>query len=1066
MRRLLPAALLLICCWTPPSAARVVVFWQPGFPAVESDAPSRRALAEALAGLDPEFLDLDALLEPAALDGAELLVLPYGSAFPADAWPAIRGHLHAGGNLLNLGGRALWVPVFEEAAAEAPRGARRRFRSERPQGTYWRVIEPVHAAEVPRSNLTRFAWDPLFGFETAAVRARRVFTVDTLFVANFAAPEGKWRGLGWFHDEAGRKLAAPVTRLDYALVPPGQSSKARGRFVMLAFEPESGYWESADGRSLVRQAARHARLGSALVWLQPLPASVHDGETARAVLHLRDRRAPGAEAGTAPDRRVTVRLSRAGEPLDSRLVAVERDELDAPLVFPAAGAPGLYRLTATYERGGEVVDVHETGFWRRDEALLASGARLGAGPTYLRRDGRPYLPVGVNLWVNDTAWPFFPSNANALEWDRDFAELAGRDLDFVRTGIWFSRDLLVDRPTGTASEETLRNLEAMFLTAARHGLQVQFTFFAFEPQTVYRGGGGALGEGRNPYTDPVAVEAQAAFVRSIVARFRDVPFVSWDLINEPSFSNPRAIFAGNRPNNDATELAAWNSWLRERYGTVYALAAAWGEIPHELRAAAIAAGMEAVADPPIAGVPLPAPEDLALDRRATRGQVRAFDYNLFAQEMFRRWAAELVAAIRATGSRQLVAVGQDEGGVTDRLLNQFYGEAVDMTALHNWWQDDALLWDALAAKRPDRPNLLSETGPQPSIALDGVTRWDEIRGLPLAERKAVFGLAAGNAGAAVWIWSRTDPYRWNRSDGSSTLWVDMLTGLGRFARDAEPHLSDALPGEVALVLPQTLQLSVFNRYAVEAQQKAVRALYYGARAAAYAVGEHQLELLGGPKLILLPSPWMLTEPAWQALLEAVRGGATLLVTGRFDLDQHFRPTGRQAAAGLDYQGRLLANREQRVSWPGGEAWFSFSGDKTTYLERAELASGESFARRPVGDGEILFFPLPLELSDDLEPLAEIYRWALAEAGVEPVYDTALTDPGVVVVPTVLAEATLYVVASESSERQRIAFRDRRSGRPVELELEPGRAAALLVTADGELVARYDPRTVGLGAGGG
>ena len=827
---------------------------------------------------------------------------------------------------------------------------------------------------------------------------------------------------------------------------------------MLPFEPAPGYWESTDGRLLIGEAARHAMLGSALVWLQLPLATVHEGETPRAVLHIRDHHR--LEEGETATRLVRVELSRAGTTLDIQVGAMAGPELDTSLRFPAADSPGLYKLTATYEREGQVVDVHETGFWRQDASLLASGEFLAVGTTYLRPGDRPFIPVGVNMWVNDTNWPFFPSNANAFEWDRDFAEMADRDINFVRTGIWFSGELLIDQPTRTAKEEVLRNLESMLHSAAQYGLQVQFVFFSFEPQTTMKGGSGILGPGRNPYTDPVSIEAQAAFIRSIVERFKDVPSVSWDLINEPSYSNPGAIFSGNQPNNDPTEVAAWNDWLRERYGTTRVLAEAWGVILDEMRAAAIAAGMDPVADPPIAGVALPAPSDLQPDRRATLGQVRAFDYNLFAQEMFRQWAARMVAAIRSTGSRQMVAVGQDEGGVTNRVLNHFYGDVVDMTSLHNWWQDDALLWDALAAKRPGTPNLLGETGPQPSIALDGVTRWDETRGLGLAERKTVFGLAAGNAGAAIWIWSRTDPYRWNRSDGSSTLWIDMLTALGQFSREAEPYLSDELPGQVALVLPQTLQLSAFNHYAIEAQQNAVRALFYGSRASAYAVGEHQIELLGEPKLIILPSPWMLSETAWQAILESVRGGARLLLTGRFDLDEHFRPTGRHQAIGVDYVGKILATRENHVSWPGGEGWFSFSGDKTTYLEQAVLASGETFARLPMGAGEILFFTLPLELGEDVELLSRVYSWVLGEAEVAPIYETALAEPGIVISPTVLEQATLYVVASESSVSTRVSFRDIRSDQQVEVDLEPGRASVVMVTIDGRIPARYEPPSAG------
>lgn len=1049
------------------AGARVVVFHQPGFPAVDSEAPARATLEAALDSLDPVFLGVDELRAAGALDGARLLVLPYGSAFPADAWTAIRAHLESGGNLLALGGRPLWVPVFREPFGQ-PRVGRRQpsrgeaaFRPARAGNAYWRLLAAVHATEVPRRDLQRFAWDPVFSFRTSEIRARRVFAVNTQFVANYAAPEGSWRGLGFFFDAAGHKIAAPATRLDFAVAPAGRQALGRGRFVMLPFEPEPGFWNTAAGRSLIREAAEHAALGSALVWLQLPWASVHEGEIAQAVLHLRDWSRAPAEAAS---RQVRVELLWEGglesEPLATQRVPVTADQLDVSLVFPEATTPGPYQVRATYERGGQVVDVHQTGFWRRDWKALGNGARLTAGATYLRLDDRPFIPVGVNMWVNDTVWPFFPENANALEWDRDFAEMQARGLNFVRTGIWHDRLRMIDSATGTAKEEVLRNLEAMLQAARRYALQVQFTFFVFEPQTTMRAGGSELGPGRNPYTDPVAVEAQAAFVQSIVARFKDVPFVSWDLINEPSFSNPRAIFRGNQPNADPTEVEAWNEWLRRRYGTTRALAEVWGALPSELRALALAAGMPPSDDPQIAGVPLPEPVDLRLTRNGNPDQVRAFDYNLFAQDMFNQWAAAMVRAIRATGSRQIVAVGQDEGGVTDRLLNHFYGASgVDLTSLHNWWYDDALLWGAVAAKRPGMPNLLGETGPQPSVAMNGESRWDEIKGLGLAERKLAMGLAAGNAGSAVWIWSRTDPFRFGRQDGSSTLWVEALSGLGAFARQAAPYLSDARPGEVAVVLPQSLQMSVFNGYAIEAQQKAVRALYHRARAAAYAVGEYQLELLGDPALVLLPAPWVLSQQAWDALLEKVRGGATLLLTGRFDLDEHFRPTDRHRTAGLDYEPRILAARENPLRWPGGAGWVTFSGDKTTFLDQTALATGETFVRRSVGDGQILFFTLPLELGDDLALLGKVYRWALAEAGVAPLYATALEDPGILICPTVLEQATLYVLTSESAVRREVAFRDLASGADLEVALDPGRAALLLVTRAGEVVARYDPAEI-------
>jgi hypothetical protein len=103
----------------------------------------------------------------------------------------------------------------------------------------------------------------------------------------------------------------------------------------------------------------------------------------------------------------------------------------------------------------------------------------------------------------------------------------------------------------------------------------------------------------------------------------------------------------------------------------------------------------------------------------------------------------------------------------------------------------------------------------------------------------------------------------------------MMRGIAEFAEKAQSWATAIVRPPVAIVLPQSLQLSVFNGLAVEAQQKCVRALYHYARAEAYGIGEYQMHLLGSPKLIIVPSPWVLTPEAWDALLARVRGGATL-----------------------------------------------------------------------------------------------------------------------------------------------------------------------------------------------
>jgi hypothetical protein len=281
-----------------------------------------------------------------------------------------------------------------------------------------------------------------------------------------------------------------------------------------------------------------------------------------------------------------------------------------------------------------------------------------------------------------------------------------------------------------------------------------------------------------------------------------------------------------------------------------------------------------------------------------------------------------------------------------------------------------------------------------------------------------------------------------------------MRAMGKFAAEAAPQASGLKLPEVALVLPQSLQLSVFNSTALEAQQNCVRVLYQYARSSAYAVGEYQIQSLGNPKLILLPSPWTLSEPAWQAILEKVRDGSTLLVTGGFDNDEHFHATERASQLGLDLSSSILSRRENPISWPGGHGLLSYSGEKTTFLEQALLPHDQTFLEKALGKGHVLVVTLPLELNDNLKVVGDVYRYALQCADVAEAYSTQTSDPGMLICPTQFEHATLYVLTSESTSSE-ISFRDGRSGKAFAGKLDPGRAALLLVSDKGDLLTSYN-----------
>jgi hypothetical protein len=1003
-----------------PSFGGTVVFFEKDFPSAENSAITRSALESALASLHPRFIGLADLRKENALGEGDLLVLPYGSAFPADAWEAIHRHLDQG-DLLILGGRPLFVPVYRDSSG---------WRVDPPSNAYARSVGIEHAYAVPQHGPWTLQWD-----EDAPFFQGSVLTPRRVFVN--AGHGGRYRGLGFLVDERGDRLAAPVVAED--LVGRGRTPRRR---VYLSFDAEPGFWESTDGTGLMRRAAVYASQGGIRLWLDLEHLSLKPGEPVSGAVDVLRR------GGSA---RLTLELLSGSKVLASKTFDCggtlhEAFDLALPL-----NERGVIRVRATLSAGDTVLERYTSGVSVRDLSLLHSGAHLEAGRDYFRLDGKPYLMVGANYFSTDEyTRGFFVGGSiggNGWNWERDFAAMERQGFTAVRTGIWLNRERYLDVVSGAADDRLLSAVEAFLSAAARHHMQVIFTFFAFNPQVELHEGGGQEGDrsgpGPNPYLDPAAIEAEGTYVRAIASRFRDVPFLSYDLINEPSVTNPRRPWKGNSPNGDPVELAAWQHWLEKKYTTTDRLARAWHTIPAELGA--------------FDRVPLPAFADLEPARSGNPRIVRAVDYNLFAQEAFCRWIDAMIGAIRSVGAHQAVTVGQDEGGVVDRVLNQFWAESgVSFTVNHSWWRDDALLWNSVAAKTPDKPNIIGETGPQPVWSMDGSWRWDDVQGMGLEERKLVLGFANANTGVLHWDWSRDEDYSLLRRDGSYKQWMSAAGGIAAFARDAQAHATEATPPEIALVLPQSLQLSPFGSWALTVQQNAVRALYNHARATAVATGEYQLSRMPGVKLIILPAPWVICQEAWDQLMVRVRAGATLLVSGRIDADEHWMPVPERTRGwNVGYSPEAMTAREVSLNWPGGNARLSYGGERTTYAERGVLGEGRTFVEVPLGTGRILYFASPLELADQLDEIGRVYRFAMKRAGVSALYETACDDPGILICPTRLPDATLYVLTSESAATAPVSFRDNLSGADIRVSISPGRGALVLVGRDGGVIASYN-----------
>ena len=831
----------------------------------------------------------------------------------------------------------------------------------------------------------------------------------------------------WGEDDRGIRIAAPFIVIDRT-----QGEFAGGRWVFASFEGSIEPKTVAKLVDVALQGVSEFRVAAEF-------ACYRAGEIPVLVATLRRPKGDNANFGSSCAAQIVrdsgeqvqkIRIDWKGDGRDlSATVAMDRS-------VASSLTPGLYRIRATAGSGDSAI-AHLNGFWVYDEKLLAAGTPLVAGTQFFTRGGEPYPVTGTTYMASNIQRKFL-FEPNPAVWDRDFRQMKESGVNMIRTGIWTGwRSYALDN--GAPTEQTLRSMDAFVHTARKYDIPVIFTLFAFVPE---------MWNGVNPYLDPRAVSAQKQFVGAFAQRFAAVNDLLWDFINEPSFCSPTHLWSC-RPNYDSYESSAWISWLDEHYKS----------IPSGEREARIREFFRASADESIG---LPSMEDFDdVNIIETRHPVKTMDYRLFTQEMFAQWVGEMKSAVRANGnSRQLVTVGQDEAGNGDSPSPHFFGEKLDFTSMHNWWANDDLLWDSVVSTTSPAPNLIEETGVMFYEKIDGRAWRTEEEARDLLERKFAIALGARGAGFLQWIWNinafmNSDnevSIGFYRVDGTAKPELDPFLRYAKFIAANAKSFRDPVPAEALMVIPQSQLFSTRN-FAADAMHRCVRVMSYTHGIPLRSASEYTLAKESQrPKLVVVPSPRILTAEAWARLMEWVEEGSILLVSGVIDEDEHWLPAARSAALGVASSIAPVA-AEESLSIGGKTARLSFRGEKIQRVEKAVVA-GQTAAQVVVaakGKGAVVWSPLPVELSDSVEAAEELYRFALERAGVVPMFEAKGKDDAILVLPTRFADATLYAFVSESDSPASLDVVDKRSGAAFHIELKARRSALAVIGANGTIV---------------
>ena len=1020
----------------PNEKPKVAVFFDPSFPAEDGMAMDRSLLERAFAGYEVAFLGLKDLADKLSPASIQLLVLPYGSAFPKEAWVSVSRYLREGGNWLNLGG----IP-FSRPVVKVKDGWLREVR----QTAYHKKLGITQAFPVSTSDITAYhGAGSLEGSEalTDQFKATEVYEFYVRFTATKDFPDEDGTGgardarldpLVIGVDNDGRKTAAPIIQIDRL-----QGDYAGGRWVLANFS-------GSISPKIIRTLADIALQGAMEFAIRTSFASYRDGEVPSVTVQFH--RPKGDVEQFAKGQCEIELLDAKGKSLDFMQVPLQGKGVVASGTTTLNGKkkhpPGLYRIAASLRLPtGDVPLRHTTGFWMYDEQLISSGKPYGLDTNYILRDGKPYPVTGTTYMISDVHRKFL-LEPNPFLWDKDFAEMKQAGINMVRTGIWTGwKNMMLD--VGAPNEVALRSLDAFVLTARKYDIPLIFTLFAFVPEQW---------GGENPYLDPRSINAQKEFVSTLALRFRTVNDIFWDLINEPSFCNPKQLWMC-RPNHDRFEGAAWDGWLKNRVK-------ADGDFEKAMQ---IQEMHRALADEPAS---LPTSQDFSdLNIFDEHRPIKVVDYRLFAQEMFRSWIDQMTSAIRSNGNaHQFITVGQDEGGTGDRPNPQFFSDRVEFTCIHNWWLNDDLVWDNVLTKAPGKPNLVEETGVMFYEKMDGSGWRTENDAAHLLERKLAISMGVGGAGFIEWIWN-TNPFMKSdneaaiglfRVDGTAKPELRAVTEYSRFFA-AQRHLMQGKQNEgVVLVIPHSNMFSTRNS-ATDATRQCVRTMYYHCSVPMRAVSEYRLHLLKEvPQLLILPSARVLTDQAWDELLEIVERGATLLLTGAIDANEHWLKRPRLKQLGIDACTRPVA-QDESVIIGRKEYRLCYRGEKLQRLEKSVVKEGEipalSIIRR--GKGKILWSPLPVENSDTSDTAAALYRYALKEAGVESTCEVEQQIPSVLIAPMVFNEAVLYTLVSECDRDTEAKWTHRESNTPMSITVCAQRTALVFVhRTTGKVLAQWN-----------
>jgi hypothetical protein len=282
----------------------------------------------------------------------------------------------------------------------------------------------------------------------------------------------------------------------------------------------------------------------------------------------------------------------------------------------------------------------------------------------------------------------------------------------------------------------------------------------------------------------------------------------------------------------------------------------------------------------------------------------------------------------------------------------------------------------------------------------------------------------------------------HRVDGSAKPELQPFLRIARFMGYHGQSLRERQPEPVVMVIPHSQMFSP-RSFAHEATRRCVRAMYYHCGVPLQAVSEYTIgDYSLNAQLFIVPSPGVLTDKCWDALLAASRRGATVAISGVIDADDHGLPTERSRLFNADANIEPVSPSEE-VSIGTQSFITRFEGEKIQRIDKSVFPRNQ-IRFQPYGLGHFIWSPVPLELGDSMPALVAFYKHALTQAGISRVFDASPHTPSVLVLPSLFRDVVLYTFVSESDQDKLIQLTHLEARARVAVGVPAGRVTMILL----------------------